>query len=442
MVRALHEADIEVILDVVYKHTGEGNELGPTFSFKGIDCSTYYIPSGDKNAPYADFSGTGNTLNCTKRAVRQLIMDSLRYWVREMHVDGFRFDLASVFSRNEDGSINFEDPPIIGDIAGDPELTGVRLIAEPWEGNQKYPNYQLGSAIGKPHFSGTDWRQWNDRFRSTVRSFIKSDNGALADFISRIYGSSDLFPDSLEEARHPYQSVNYIASHDGLTLYDLAAYTGSDSWNCGDHDGEAGVLPATMRLRKRQIKDFCAALMLSNGTPMFRAGDEFLRTQRGKTNPYDVDGPLTWVDWSRHVLHHDIFRFFSKMIQFRKDQPTIGRPTFWRDDVSWHGVAGAIDLSWHSHAFAFCLRGASQEDDDLYVMINAYWEPLSFEIQEGRDWLVIVDTAGESPDDFFDRSTATTLKSNHYIVQSRSIVVLLRRADASARLVCELQQAG
>ena len=154
MVRALHQADIEIILDVVYNHTGEGNELGPTFSFKGIDGSTYYIPSGDRNAPYADFSGTGNTLNCAKRAVRQLIMDSLRYWVREMHVDGFRFDLASVFSRNEDGSINFEDPPIIGDIAGDPELMGVRLIAEPWEGNQKYPNYQLGSAIGKAALLG------------------------------------------------------------------------------------------------------------------------------------------------------------------------------------------------------------------------------------------------------------------------------------------------
>lgn len=442
MVRALHQADIEVILDVVYNHTGEGNELGPTFSFKGIDCSTYYIPSGDKNAPYADFSGTGNTLNCAKRAVRQLIVDSLRYWVREMHVDGFRFDLASIFSRDADGSINFEDPPIIGDIAGDPDLAGVRLIAEPWEGNQKYPNYQLGSALGRPHFSGTDWRQWNDRFRSTVRSFIKSDDGVLADFITRLYGSSDLFPDSLEEACHPYQSVNYVASHDGPTLYDLVAYTGLDSWNCGEHDGDIGITPDVMLLRKQQIKNFCCVLMLSNGTPMFRAGDEFLHTQHRNTNPYNLDGPLTWMDWDRLVLHHDVFRFFSKMIQFRKDHPSIGRATYWRDDVRWYGVAGVIDFSWHSHAFAYCLRGASCGDDDLYVMINAYWEALSFEIQEDGPWGVIVDTARETPNDFCERSGAIPTESSAYLVQPRSMVVLLRPSQPSACVVRELLDEG
>jgi glycogen operon protein len=319
---------------------------------------------------------------------------------------------------------------------------GVRLIAEPWEGNQKCPNYQLGSAIGKPHFSGTDWRQWTDRFRRTVRCFIKSDDGVLADFVSRIYGSSDLFPDSLEEACHPDQSINYIDAHDGPTLYDLVAYTGSESWNCGDHDGEAGVTLTTMRLRKRQIKNFCCVLMLSNGTPMFRAGDEFLRTQHGKTNPYDVDGPLTWIDWSRRDLHHDIFRFFSKMIQFRKDHPSIGRSTFWRDDVSWYGVTGAIDFSTSSHAVAYCLRGGSHQDDDLYVMINAFWQPLRFEIQEGHDWRIIVDTSLEAPHDFVENAQAAAVTAPYCLVEGRSIVVFIRNSAASGSLVCELQEGG
>lgn len=426
MVKALHRAGIEVFLDVVYNHTGEGDELGPVFNFKGIDSGSYYLSSGDRNAPFADFTGTGNTFNCSQRAVRQLIVDSLRYWVREMHVDGFRFDLASVFSRTQGGAIDFEDPPIFGDISEDPDLERVRLIAEPWEGNPKYPNYELGEDRSKPHFPGTGWRQWNDQFRTTVRRFVKSDSGLVGDCMTRVYGSADLFPDSIANACRPYQSLNYIDSHDGPTLYDLVSYNSPESWNCGGHDGEKGLTDTVLRLRKRQVKNFCCLLLLSNGTPMFHAGDEVLRTQHGDSNPYNIDGPLTWVDWDRLQLHADIFEFFSRMIAFRKRHPSIGRSTFWRNDVHWYGVTDAPDLGFCSHAFAYALLGASEGDSDLYVMINSWWEPLEFRIQEGTGWRRIVDTARDAPGDFASETEAAIVAGDAYQVQPRSIVVLLK----------------
>lgn len=455
MVKSLHEADIEVILDVVYNHTGEGNEDGPTFSFKGIDSSTYYIPSQDPNHPYADFSGTGNTLDCANPAVRQLVVDSLRYWTREMHVDGFRFDLASVFSRNSDGSINTDDPPIFGDIASDPDLSKVRLIAEPWEGNANAPNYELGvteeqassadrfccpmcgrhqckcseiTAALHRSFPGIGWRQWNDKYRNTLRHFVKSDSGCVPDLMTRIYGSSEVFPDSLEEASRAYQSLNYVSSHDGLTLYDLVSYNSNESWNCGGPDGGTNVRSDVMRLRKKQVKNFITLLMLSNGTPMFRAGDEFLQTQNGNPNPYNLDDFASWLDWSRLDAHRDIFRFFQKMIAFRKMHPSIARWTFWRDDIRWYGVGRGVDWSPESHSLAYCLHGSSQNDSDLYVMINAYWLPLEFNIQEGAasEWKRIVDTNFESPDDFHGLEAASRLSFLSYAVQPRSVVVLVR----------------
>jgi isoamylase len=455
MVKALHEAGIEVILDVVYNHTGEGNEFGPVYSFKGIDNSTYYMASDDPQRPYADFTGTGNTLHCANSTVRQLVVNSLQYWAREMHVDGFRFDLASVFSRNTDGSINLEDPPIFGDIASDDELAKVRMIAEPWEGNLAAPNYELGlspvhtnasgegccamcgqhqcecakvTAALQRGFPGIGWRQWNDKFRTTVRHFVKGDPGFVSDVMTRIYGSADVFPDSLQEACRPYQSLNYVSAHDGLTLYDLVSYNSPDSWNCGDRDGEADIGADVMRLREKQVKNFLCLLLLSNSTPMFRAGDEFLQTQYGDGNPYNVDGPSTWLDWNRLGAHKDMFHFFQRMIAFRKSHPSLGRSVFWRDDVKWYGVGRQVDWSDASHSLAYCLHGASANDSDLYVMINAYWEPLSFTIQEGEpgDWRRIIDTNEESPGDFADAGAASPLSSLTYTVQPRSVVVVVR----------------
>lgn len=429
MVKALHRAGIEVLLDVVYNHTGEGNEFGPTFSLKGIDNSTYYMDSCNPNHPYADYTGTGNTLYCAGAAVRQLIVQSLRYWAREMHVDGFRFDLGAVFTRNQDGSINLNDPAIFGDIATDPALAGGRLIAEAWDCGG---NYELGRA-----FPGSTWRQWNDRFRTTMRRFVKGDPSCVPDLMTRVYSSCDVFPDTLPDSCRPYQSLNYAASHDGFNMYDLVAYTrdSQQSWNCGGPDGETGVSPDVMKLRIQQVKNFCCLLLLSNGTPMFRMGDELLQTQNGQENPYNLDDETTWMEWDRLNTYPDVFRFFQKTIQFRKDHPSIWRPEFWRSDVNWYGVGDDVDMSDSSHTLAYCLHGASQNDDDLYVMINAYWESRTFTINEWADdqWKLVIDTSKPSPGDIAESEAATLpLTNRSYEVQPRSIVVLMKSRAGQA----------
>ena len=324
MVKAFHQADIDVVLDVVYNHTCEGDHRGPIYSYKGLDSAGYYMLSSDPANPYANYSGTGNTLNFGQAHVRKMVIDSLRYWKRGMHIDGFRFDLASVFSRNADGSLNWGEAPIFSEIAADPELGRVRLIAEPWD----TAAYQLGRG-----FPGLTWLQWNGRFRDDIRRFVKGDPGMVPDLMRRIYGSDDLFPDSRADAYHAYQSVNYVTSHDGFTLYDLVSYDrkhnwqngnnnqdGTDanySWNCGQ-EGDEGVSAAVRALRRKQVKNFCCLLFLSNGTPMFRAGDEFLNTQFGNNNPYNQDNEIGWLDWNQLRSNEDIFRFFKKMIAFRK----------------------------------------------------------------------------------------------------------------------------
>jgi len=292
----------------------------------------------------------------------------------------------------------------------------------------------LGAAVvlrrsmeGNGRQGGKADRPWNDKFRNTVRHFVKSDPGLVSDLMTRLYGSSDVFPDSLREAYRPWQSLNYVSSHDGLTLYDLVAYNSPDSWNCGDHDGDANIPAQVMRLRKQQVKNFCCLLMLANGTPMFRAGDEFLQTQGGDGNPYNVDSELTWLDWDRLEAYRDVFRFFQKMIAFRKSHPTLGRSGSWRDDIKWYGVGHDVDWSYESRSLAYCLHGASENDDDLYVMINAYWQPLPFAFQEGQpqDWKRVVDTTLDSPDDFVEAEDAAVDTSLTYKVQPRSIAVLL-----------------
>jgi isoamylase len=422
-----------------FKNMVKAFHKGPIYSFKGLDSAGYYMMSSDPANPYANYSGTGNTLNFGQAQVRKMVIDSLRYWKRSMHIDGFRFDLASVFSRNADVSLNWGEAPIFSEIAADPELGRVRLIAEPWD----TAAYQLGRG-----FPGLTWLQWNGRFRDDIRRFVKGDTGMVAEVMRRIYGSDDLFPDSRADAYHAYQSVNYITSHDGFTLFDLVSYDrkhnwqngnnnqdGTDanySWNCGQ-EGDEAVSPAVRALRRKQVKNFCCLLFLSNGTPMFRAGDEFLNTQFGNNNPYNQDNEIGWLDWSQLQSNKDIFQFFKKMIAFRKNHPSLSRSRYWREDISWYGVGPTVDLSCDSHSLAFCLHGASQGDDDIYAMINAYWEELEFKVQEGtaQEWKRIVDTALPSPDDFSD--DGIPLERTKYLLAPRSIVVLCRSKKSDTR---------
>ena len=442
MVKALHAAEIEVILDVVYNHTAEGDQDGPVLSYRGIDDTTYYLLNPDLS--YRNDSGTGNVFRTAHPTVRQLVLDSLRYWVTEMHVDGFRFDLATIFSRNQDGSINLDDPSIISEISSDPDFVGVRLIAEPWD----LATYQLGRS-----FPGISWAQWNGRFRDDVRSFVKGDRGLAPSLMTRLYGSDDLFPDTLPYSYLPSQSVNFITAHDGFCLYDLVSYNqkhneanghgntdgtnDSRSWNCG-WEGDLNAPADVLQLRRRQVKNFCCLLMLSNGTPMFCAGDEFLNTQRGNNNPYNQDNETTWLDWDLLQQNADIFRFFKLMIAFRKSHAVLASRTFWRERIQWYGVDHSNpDFSDDSHAFACQLTGVPiyTEDkfvttQDIYAMINAYWEPLQFRIQADPNrfipWKRVIDTNLASPDDIAEPGNEVGIDRATYAVQPRSIVVLIK----------------
>jgi glycogen operon protein len=431
MVAALNEADMEVVLDVVYNHTAEEDERGPVYSFKGIDNDNYYLM--DETGEYMDLAGTGNVLKTNDSNVRSLILDSLRYWALDMGVDGFRFDLASILTRKSDGSVDWEDPPIISAIRSDPALVDRRLIAEAWD----ISTYQVGHC-----FPGVQWSQWNGQYRDRIRSFVKSDPGGVRELMERIYGSADLFPDEPPYSYHPYQSINYVNSHDGFCLYDTVSYNekhneangnnnndGPDenySWNCGV-EGDEGVTPEIMALRKKQIKNFFTLLMLSNGTPMFCAGDEFMNTQYGNNNPYNQDNETTWLNWDLLEKNRDMYRFFKMMIAFRKAHPSIARSRFWRDDVTWRGTGSEPDLSYESRSLAFHLDGSDQDDSDLYVMINAYWETLTFEIvdEPGNTWRRVIDTSLESPDDIVDDQNASLIVTNTVKIKPRSVVVLI-----------------
>ncbi|MGE5215981.1 MAG: glycogen debranching protein [Chloroflexota bacterium] len=415
MVRAFHEAGIEVWIDVVYNHTAEGDESGPTYSYRGIDNSSYYLLGAEGS--YQDHSGCGNTTRTAHPSARALVLRSLQHWAERMGVDGFRFDLASIFARNEDGSINTDSPAIALEISAAAGLLDLRLVAEAWDVDA----YLLGRS-----FPGLVWRQWNGRFRDDMRSFVKGDAGIVGALMQRLYGSDDLFPDGPGDVFRPYQSVNYVTVHDGFCLYDLVSYNekhneanGHDnrdgtsdnrSWNCG-WEGDDGAPPEVLALRRQQVKNFFALLMLANGTPMFCAGDEFLNTQRGNNNPYNQDNETTWLDWSLLEKNRDVFRFFQYMIAFRKARPWIGRSHYWREDVHWYGANGPVDFA--SRTLAYCLHGES----DLYVMINAFWEPVRFQIQEGKNWKRLVDTSRQD-------IVEEPVSSLDYELASRSVVVL------------------
>ncbi|HEY0705778.1 MAG TPA: isoamylase [Polyangia bacterium] len=434
MVKELHKADIEVILDVVYNHTTEQGDGGPTYSFRGIDNGAYYLmtPGLDR---YRDETGTGNTIRSSHPASRKLITNSLRHWVDEMHVDGFRFDLASIFTRDDSGAVNTVNPPIIEEISSDPAFMGVRLIAEAWD----ISSYQLGRT-----FPGPTWWQWNGQFRDDIRTFVKSDPRQVHNLMRRLYGSDDLFPDTLPEVYRPHQSVNFVTCHDGFCLRDLVSYQqkrnlangngnrdGTDdnrSWNCG-WEGDDGAPAEVQALRRRQIKNFCALLFLANGTPMFCAGDEFMNTQGGNNNPYNQNNPTTWLHWDLLQQNAEMFRFWKLLIAFRKAHPSLGRDGFWRGDIRWYGVEGGVDFGDDSRSLAYFLAGDGLGDSDFYVLINAFWGDLNFRLQEGTpgQWRRVIDTAKPSPEDVVDPGQEVLLTNDSYLVAGRSVVVFERR---------------
>ena len=437
MVKSLHAAGIAVVLDIVFNHTAEGNERGPTHSFRGIDNAIYYLID-PQTGMYHDYTGCGNTLNCNHPRVRDLIIDVLRYWVAEMHIDGFRFDLASVLGRGLDGAV-LANPPIIERIAEDALLRQTALIAEAWDAAGLY---QVG------HFlSSGRWAEWNGRFRDDVRRFVKSDPGMVSALASRLVGSPDLYQTS---GRRPYHSLNFVTCHDGFTLADLVAYNGKHneangegnadgsndnlSWNCGcEGPTEAAEI---IRLRQRQMRNFATILLLSAGTPMILAGDEFGRTQRGNNNAYCQDNEISWVDWRLLEVHADLFRFFRHLIQFRRMHPLLRRETFDSDEegralhIAWHGVElGKPDWSSESRCLAMHLHGREgEETDDIYFIANAHWEEHSFELPHltGRRWCRFVDTMQTPPHDIAEPGAEATLaEQHHYPVGARSVVVLV-----------------
>lgn len=437
MVKALHKAGIEVILDVVFNHTSEGDTEGPTFSFRGIENSMYYILEEDKTF-YANYSGTGNTLNANQPIVRRMIVDSLHFWVTEMHVDGFRFDLASILSRDEKGK-PIENPPVLWDIESDPELAGVKLIAEAWDAAGLY---QVGS------FAGDSWKEWNGAFRDDIRRFVKGDDDMLSNLVKRLLGSPDLYS---YRNREPEQSVNFVTCHDGFTLNDLVSYndkhnesnnennrdgTNSNySWNCGV-EGPTDD-PAVERLRTRQIKNFFTYTLLAIGTPMILMGDEVRKTQQGNNNAYCQDNEISWFDWSLLEKNADVHRFVRHLIRVRlqRDSSRLEyamslNQLLRKATVSWHGMQlNQPDWSPLSRSLAFTLKslgGAVM----MHYMMNAYHEALSFEIpllQRTGYWKRWIDTSIESPGDICYWNDAPVVKEDVYQVQPRSVVILITR---------------
>jgi glycogen operon protein len=437
LVKELHAHGIEVLLDVVFNHTGEGNENGATTSFRAIDNRTYYMlgPNGE----YLNFSGTGNTLNCNHPVVREMVLDCLRYWVSHYHIDGFRFDLASILGRSRDGE-PLANPPLLEALAHDPVLANCKLIAEAWDAAGLY---QVGSF---PSYGR--WAEWNGQYRDTIRRFLKGDAGQVPAVAARLMGSPDLYAD-----RGPAASVNYVTCHDGFTLADLVSYDVkhndengedgqdgnpvNDSWNHGVEGPTSD--PAILSLRRRQMKNAVAMLFLSQGVPMILMGDEMGRSQRGNNNPYCHDDDRSWLDWSLLKSNADQWRFCQRMIAFRRAHPALrhslhsgsGDPRRSPLEVTWHGV-GAYQPDWSpaSRSIALMLRLAQDGPDDvIYAGINMYWESLTFLLPpapEGLRWHLFANTGLESPKDIAEPGEETPLGETRFVlVKGRSVVVLV-----------------
>jgi glycogen operon protein len=445
LVRELHKAGIEVILDVVYNHTGEGNELGPTLCFRGIDNPTYYSLTGSPSEPYRyfqNYAGTGNTLNLAHPHVIRFVMDSLRYWVETMHVDGFRFDLASVLGR-EEGSFR-NSASFFDAVTQDPVLNHIKIIAEPWD----LGTYQVGNFP-------IDWSEWNGRFRDTMRRFGKGDPGQVRDLGWRLTGSADLYG---EDGRSPYNSVNFITCHDGFTLNDLVSYNekhneanaegnrdGTNdnlSWNCGA-EGETDDV-SVRKLRSQLIKNHICCLVFSSGTPMILGGDEIRRTQKGNNNAYCQDNEISWFDWTLAEKNGDVLSFFRKAIAFTRRFPILQRRKFFRGadldadgvyDITWYGTDGGRP-DWNDpelRTLCYQLDGGEESPDrgdyQLFFILNSDYRKKDVAIPQapgGKTWYRVIDTSLESEKDFLDPGAGVPIDpSIPYPAAPRSTVVLL-----------------
>lgn len=435
MVKALHKAGIEVILDVVFNHSAEGSHEGPTLSFRGLENSAYYILDPEDPALYLNYSGCGNTMQANHEVVARMILDSLQYWVAEMHVDGFRFDLASVLARGKTGLL-LEDPPILWSIDSSPILVNAKVIAEAWDAAGLY---QVGS------FAGDRFAEWNGPFRDDVRRFLKGDNGMVKLVANRLMGSPDIYP---QPDREPNHSINFVTCHDGFTLNDLVSYNSkhneanledsrdgandNHSWNCGIEGATQD--PAIEALRRRQIKNFLTILLIAQGTPMLLMGDEVRRSQQGNNNAYCQDSELSWFNWNAVAGQTEILRFVRELLQFVQSyeifqQEQILAVSFGSQEphIVWHGVKlGEPDWGDNSHSLAFTLRHP-QAGENLHIILNAYWQPLHFELpplEPRQSWYRLVDTALPSPDDYSNPQQAMAVLQKTYRAEARSVVVL------------------
>ncbi len=446
MVKALHRAGIEVILDVVFNHTAEGGANGPVTSFRGLDNVIYYLLDKESRH-FLNFSGCGNTMNCNHPLVRNLIMDCLRYWVTEMHVDGFRFDLASILGRDRQGHV-LSNPPMVEQIAEDPILADTKIIAEAWDAAGLY---QVGTFA-----AGTRWAEWNGHFRDDLRDFMRGE-GSVARLATRIAGSSDLYQQS---SRSPASSINFLTSHDGFTLADLVSYNGkhnerngeenrdgsnhNSSWNSG-HEGPTANA-RIRRLRARRMRSFAALLFLSQGVPMFVAGEEFGRTQGGNNNAYCQDNVVGWVDWRLAEENADLLRYFRLLIALRKAHPVFRRCDFFSDpaavstpEISWYSSSlGQPDWSATGKTLAFFLNGGAVDgsrDDDFFVMINGGMRVRSFAVpsltDSDRTWFKIIDTAAEPPEDILPEQQGAPVSQAKVKVAGLGVVVLISKPGFS-----------
>ena len=445
LIKELHDQNMEVILDVVFNHTAEGNEFGPSFSFKGFDNQIYYMLTPDGH--YYNFSGCGNTLNCNHPVVQNMILDCLRYWVIEYRVDGFRFDLASILGRNEDGT-PLHQPPLLRSLAFDSILGNVKLIAEAWDAGGLY---QVGSFPASRR-----WAEWNGRYRDCLRSFLKGDFWNAWDAAWSISGSGDLYGGFYSDHNDNYAGynscVNFLTCHDGFTMYDLYSYNekhneangwnntdGSNdnrSWNCGEEGDSTN--PEVLSLRFRMIRNACAVLMSSRGTPMFLAGDEFGNTKHGNNNTYCQDNETSWINWKLLEKNHDLFEFFKFMIRFRKDHPVISRKlpnaVCGMENIHTHNIdARDVTIPRDAHTFAVSFAGYDKSkgtDDLIYIVINAYWEDVTVtlpELARPGAWYLCVNTFGDGNGRYFYEKGQEPRIEHDFCMRPRSVAIFTGR---------------